>query len=182
MTDKHVKNRLLTNRGIGKKYHNMSLTDYPHSSSKDVLTWLEESASKDLSLGKGLIFFGTTQEGYDLAVLTARALILSGYTKLKCVSFSFAMEHENLQSFWEDRCPLMITYFQPDNSYISPDQYKRLENLLNYHMDNSIPIFLHIPVDNHSQQIEYGNMISPVFLDRLLKANTTLSIGTNGSR
>lgn len=177
MSDKHVKNRLLTNRGIGKKFHNMSLTDYPNDRAKEVLSWLEDDASKDLALGKGLIFFGETQDGYDIAVLTARAMILSGFSKLHCVSFTLALEYETIQTFWEEKCPVMITYFQPENTHVEAERYKRLENLLNYYLDNGIPVFLHIPVDHSKQIIEYGNMISPVFLDRLLKTNTLFSIG-----
>lgn len=176
MSDKTTRTRLLSNRGIGKKYHNMSLTDYPHERAAEVIKWIETDSKNSMILGNGLLFFGETQEGYDISVLAARALILIGTNKLHCVSFNLATEQEFINHLWEEKPPIVITNFLPDNNFVDPDRYKRLENVLNYYLDNCIPFFLHIPVDVNSQSIEYGNLISPVFLDRLLKNYKTFPV------
>lgn len=171
------KSRLLQNRGIGKRYLSMSLTDYPHAKAKDLIDWLEDEASQQIALGNGVIFFGETQEGYDISVLTSRAFILTGMEKLRCFSFHDTLDHETINMLWQEKYPVMITNFYPDHTYVDPERYKRLENLLNYYLDNSIPFFLHIPVEFSKQAAEYGNLMSPVFLDRILKNNKTFAIG-----
>lgn len=168
--------RTLQYRGIGKKYHKMTLTDYPHDQAKDIISYIEDDLNKDLSLGNGIVFFGETQEGYDLALLFARAAILSGFKKLKCFSFHDTLDYEVLNAFWQDKTPVLITNFYPDNSYVDAERYKRLENLLTYYLDNGIPFFLHLPVDRHKTVVEYGNLISPVFMDRLMKNMKTFVI------
>lgn len=169
------KKRVLTNRGIGKKYHDMSLTDYPHDHAKDIKAWLETDAVQHLTDGNGVIFFSTKQEGYDLAVLTARGLILSGYTKLKTIDFNFCMEDEVLHEISNEKPPLLILNFWPDGVYVNAEKYKRLETILNYYIDNCIPILLHIPADQDGPETEYGSLMSPVFLDRL-KTNKKFNI------
>lgn len=148
----------------------MSLTSYDHPKAKELVEWVSNESKKELALGHGLMFFSETQEGYDLAVLTARAFILSDMTKLHCVSFFSALEYEAINMFWTEKPPLLITNFKPDHS-VDPERYRRLENLLNYYLDNNIPFFLHMPVDVNVNPVEYGNQISPVFLDRLNKNN-----------
>lgn len=170
------KSRLLQNRGIGKRYHTMTLTDYPHAKAQDLIKWFEEDASKELALGKGVMFFGETQEGYDISMLFARACLLSGQEKLRCFSFHEALDHDAVNLLWQEKYPILITNFYPDHSYVDPERYKRLENLLNYYVDNGIPFYLHIPVDYDKQVAEYGNLISPVFMDRLIKNSKTFVI------
>jgi hypothetical protein len=160
---------VLQNRGIGTKYHKMSLTDYPDPSASTIKAWLENESEDHLKAGKGVIFFSVKQEGYDLAVLTARALILSGYTKLKAIDFNFCMEDEVLAEIGQEKPPLLILNFFPDSSFIQTDKYKRFETILNYYLDNCIPILLHIPAEQDGPSEEYGTLISQVFLDRLLK-------------
>lgn len=154
----------------------MSLTNYPHVKASELIKWIEEDATEEFARGNGILFFGETQEGYDVAVLSARAFILSGMTKLHCVSFNLATDPEFIQTVWEEKFPLLITNFNPDGMYVDAEKYKRLENVLNYYLDNCIPFFLHIPVDVNNQSVSYGNLISPVFLDRLTKNYKTFSV------
>ena len=167
---------VLQNRGVGKKYHDMSLTDYPHTQAEVIKTWLEKEANKHLQEGKGVILFSVKHEGYDLAMLTARALILSGYTKLKTIDFNFCMEDEVLAEIGAEKPPLLITNFFPDASFVNPEKYKRLETIINYYIDNCIPVILHIPAEHNGPKQEYGPLISPVLLDRLEKDSKIFAI------
>lgn len=173
---KHERQRLLNNRGIGKKYHNMSLTDYPDPTANEIKNWIESEATDHLAKGNGVVFFSTKLEGYDLSVLTARALILSGYTKLRVIDFNFCLEEEVLAEIGEDKPPLLIMNFFPDPDFVGPVQYKRLESYLNYYIDNSIPLLLHIPADKEAQRSQYGALMSPVFFDRVQKNSKIFSI------
>lgn len=154
----------------------MSLTDYPHATATEVKDWLANESEAHLKSGKGVMFFSTNNEGYDISVLTARALILSGYTKLKTIDFNFCMEDEVLAEISSEKPPLLILNFFPDSSFVNADLYKKLETILNYYLDNCIPILLHIPAEKTGPSEEYGPLISPVFLDRLKKNSKTFSI------
>jgi hypothetical protein len=173
---KHEKQRLLLNRGIGKKYHYMSLTEYPDPIAVEIMDWLSADATTHLKDGKGVTFFSKKQEGYDSAVLTARALILSGYNKLRQIDFNFCVEDEFLGEISQEKPPLLIVNFYPDASFVSPEKYKRLETILNHYLDNCIPLLLHIPADVEGPENEYGPLISPVFLDRIKKNSKTFSV------
>lgn len=175
MSIKNIK-AVLTNRGIGKKYHEMSLTNYPDPNASTVKAWLEDESEVHLKAGKGVIFFSTKEEGYDLALLSARALILSGHTRLKAIDFNFCMDAEIISELYTEKPPLLITNFYPDASFVATDLYKKFEAVLNYYLDNCIPILLHIPAELTGPSEEYGPLISPVFLDRLKKNSKTFSI------
>lgn len=141
----------------------MSLTDYPNPTSDKIKTWLADDADNDLKLGKGVMFYSTKQDGYDLSVLTARALILSGHTKFKTIDFNFCMEDDVLNELYYEKPPLLVLNFYPDSAFVEMDKYKKFETILNYYLDNCIPILLHVPSDKS------GPLISPVFLDRITK-------------
>jgi hypothetical protein len=74
----------------------------PMTKLKNIKAWLEKDANSHLKSGHGVLFFSTKQEGYDLAILTARALILSGYTKLKTIDFNFCLEDQVLTEISEE--------------------------------------------------------------------------------
>lgn len=169
--------RILTHRNIGKRYHNLSLTSHEHEVAKDIREYIEDgTVSQQIALGNGAVFFGETQDGYDLTLLFARALILSGFQKLHCYDFYDLLDYEELGVLWQEKHPVVIMNFNPDSASVAPDAYRRLENLLNYYLDNSIPFYLHIPVSKDKPTIEYGNLFSPVFLDRVLKNMTQFSV------
>jgi hypothetical protein len=167
--------RLLVNRGIGKKYHDMNLQQYPNPTAEKLRDWLSHEGPEALKLGKGINFFGETQDGYDLTLLLARALVLLGDHKLRCLPFYTALEYDTIQDLWEDKPPLIITNFFPDKNQCNPAEYKRLENLLNYYIDNRISLSLHFPIADADKLTKYieSHSLNPVFLDRLLKINTT---------
>ena len=172
----NVRIKLLANRGVGKRYHNMSLTSYPNPQAKEVLKWIETDATNYLAAGRGANFFSEVQDGYDIAMMTSRALLLSGYEKLHCFQFQRAMEDDVISLIYEKHPPLTILNFHPDDVGISADGYRRLENCLTYYMDNCIPFFLHFPVMGDGRNLDYGNLMSPVFFDRVTKINHKFEI------
>jgi hypothetical protein len=168
--------KLLTNRGIGKKYHGMSLTEYPNQAAQEVKTWFEEESSLHLAQGRGVNIFSEKQDGYDIAILLSRALLLNQYEKLQCVHFQNAMDDDTISLIYEKHPPLCILNFHPDDVGVQADSYRRLENCLNYYLDNCIPIFLHFPVVGDGKSRDYGNLMSAVFFDRVSKTNKHFTI------
>ena len=168
-----AKKTKLLHQGIGKKYHDKSLTSYDHPVAQEVVTWLENDSPRHFNEGSGILFTGNTAEGYDIAILTSRALILSEM-KLYREDFIDLLDYETIQQLWDTKSPLTITNFSPDSRWVNPEAYKRLENLLNYYLDNGIIFNVHLPVDEENP--DYGDLMSPVFLDRLKKNNKKFQI------
>lgn len=158
------KNRLLTLRGVGKKFHTMSLTQYQHSAAKEVLEWIETSANMDLKLGRALTLVGKSDDAYNIAMLTARALILSGFDKLKCSTLFDAVDDEFISIIYEKHPPLMITNFVAAD--VDFGEYKRLENCLTYYLDNLMPVFI------HTTNEEWND----AFADRVNKTNKVIVV------
>jgi hypothetical protein len=146
----------------------MSLTNYEHPKAKELKEYLETTGLGDFRLGKGIIVTGPTQEGYDIAILAARALIMQGFDKLHCWSFSYALE--NLDQLYLDKPPLLITNFHAATGIVDITQFKRLENILSHYLDNGTSVSIHSPYE------DLGDLVNPVLLDRLQKRNKKFSL------
>jgi hypothetical protein len=169
-----VKTKLLRNRGIGTFFHNQSLTTNENPKAKDVLEWITEKANNHLSLGRSLSVYSTKGDGYTIAILAARALILSGYDKLECRSLTDAVEPEFISHIYDKHPPLMLLNFDPNS--VDEEAYRKLENCLVYYLDNMIPVFLHIPFDNADDFKNKNEYVSSVFFDRVNYANYSVTV------
>jgi hypothetical protein len=169
MSDKLIRSKLSA-RGIGKYYHELNLTEYPDLSSNKVIKWLE-TADAELEKGRGIVFYGDDSVAYDLTILAARALVLKG-SRFACQDFYMLLEQERREYMWQEKPPLAITNFTPNSQYVDAETYKRLETLLNYYLDHKIPLFVHLPVPKGEP---VGDIVSSVFLHRLLKSSTVIS-------
>lgn len=163
--------RLLTSKGIGTKYVPMSLTNYGHPIAQNIVEWLDtEEAVNHFAVGKGMNFFSDNEAGYDVAMLAARALILSKLPKLQAISFVDMLDETIQSSFWEKKSPIFIHNFYPQENFIPTIEYRKLESLVNFYLDNSIAIIIHSPT------VTLGDCVNPVLLDRLSKINKNFSI------
>jgi hypothetical protein len=161
--------KILLSKGIGKLYHNKALADY---NADDVIEFVKDK--NHFAVGKGANFFGVTANSYDVAILAARAVILTDVVpKLHVLHFSYACDNELINQLWQETPPILITMFNPDSRFVSGEKYLRLENILSYYLDHAIPIFLHFPVANVEAT---GNLINPVFLDRAIKINKNFEL------
>lgn len=163
MLSNHPKAKLLSSHGVGKRYHNQSLTEYPNPNAAKLIEWI---TSHDAAKGEGICVIGSDAASYELTVLTARALILSGHEKLFCMPMYEAMEPAHLQMLWENKPPLILTNFYVTNS----EQYRTLENLLNYYLDHVIPLSVHFTMQEPEKMSE--NKVNPVLINRLMRTNT----------
>lgn len=162
------KQKLLESRGIGKLFHDKALADYE---ANEVIEWVQDK--NHFAVGKGGNFFSTKADGYDIAILATRALVLTKVIpNLSVLHFSHACNNDTINEMWEVKCPVLITMFNPDPKYISGEKYLRLENILSYYLDHGIPFLLHFP----HQLEDIGSLISPVFLDRIIKINKNFNL------
>jgi hypothetical protein len=67
----------LENAGIGRSYHNRTLGEFPKHTA--LMEWVRSGNAKtDVRAGKARTFIGEGAVAYDMAMLTARGLHLSG--------------------------------------------------------------------------------------------------------
>lgn len=118
----------------------MSLTDYDHVASDDLLKFVETYK------GQSAVIYGSSKESYDLTVLTARALILSGSTALEVVDFIDVCNEQTIENL--PNKPLCILNYQPDERFVDSKTYKKLERKLFALLDAGYPIITHLPYIN----------------------------------
>jgi hypothetical protein len=158
---------LLSSRGIGKRYHGSSLTEYPHNTAKVLLEWFDELGEAHYKAGKGLLIYGANAEAYDISVLQARMLILVNKSKMLCMDFYHLLESDILDQMWVDKPPLTITNYAPTSHTLNSEGYSRFELLAHRYIDNNIPITFHLPFAK-DDELSY---FRPVLFDRLNKTN-----------
>lgn len=108
--------------------------------SKEVIDWIATEGYKN---GEGAVFIGADAETYDIAILAARGLILSGLPKLEVHNFHVLMNSEELDALNKD-APILITNFEPYKNVCDPLEYKQLEAHLHSLLDRSIPVLIHL--------------------------------------
>lgn len=157
-------------RGIGKRYHDKALAE-GSDKAKQMLNDLKDN-ELHFQMGNGANFYATDSDGYDIVILSARALILGNtLPKLTVIPYNTALDAEVVQTLWDEPRAILLTNFYPDSPSTPAEKYSRLESLLDHYLDASIPIILHFP-----NLEKYGNLVSPVFLDRVRKINKSFRI------
>jgi hypothetical protein len=69
----------LENAGIGRAYHSRSLGEATGGAISGLPTWIKSGeAATEVRAGKGVTFIGDGAAAYDLAILTARGLHVTG--------------------------------------------------------------------------------------------------------
>lgn len=155
--------KLLSARGIGKRYHKMSLADFSHEKAKEVVAWIDKGEYKN---GQGILIQGMASVQYDLAILAARGLILSDLPKLEVRHFQDLCDVNEFN--YETKVPLLITNFEAYEHACHSLEYKKLEAYLNSLLDDDIPILIHAPLS-----LEHNYYMSVTFINRITEKNIT---------
>ncbi len=176
-----IKTRLLSNRGIGRKYHYMSLNRYENS--EEFVELVKEYSKEDRVRGNGISIVGDSATAYDIAVLVARALLLlESLPDLRVVQFSELVDLNTgvLAELSQTGFPtLLILDYHPDSAHTSPSDYRRVESILKRHYVNeSKPLLLHFPVPHidNKNAFNYGDLASKNFIEHITNKNYTVVI------
>jgi hypothetical protein len=140
----------LENAGIGRAYHSRSLTEYPKTGVGD---WIKSGQGKtDVRSGKGRNFIGGGSAAYDLAMLTARGLHLSGVASYivplrRLVKWLEAKtEVEAMENARASEALFVVDFYQcydKGDCPLTGWQLQDVEVFLGERIDNNRAIFLH---------------------------------------
>lgn len=171
--------KMLESRNIGKAYHGRSLSSYTPSkissfnNKEKLLEVCNDNAVEYLDSGRGITFIGDNEDCYDLAILSIRALtIIAPQYRIRVIYFREMFEEDF--EVGDDTDSFLILNFYPDSTIVSPVEYKSIEYKLQKMIDNNIPLFLHIPVEHSKDSHLHGDLINPVFYQKITKKNLKL--------
>jgi hypothetical protein len=167
-----VRTRLLSNRGIGKSYHHVSLSDYGTKNSEALLNSLLSYSGEEIAGGIGYSLFGDGIEAYELSMLLARGLILRELP-LYCFDFTdlVTLESGLIENLAELKTPpIFITNYKADSHDCDIKSYRILESFLSKkYIDQGIPLYIHFPYEwSGTEYTKYGDIISKNFFERVV--------------
>lgn len=143
----------LENAGIGRSYHNRTLQEFPKNQA--VADWIKGGeARKDVRAGKGRNFVGEGAASYDMAMLTARGLHLSGVSAFvvplrRLVKWLEVRggDFEALENARSAEALFVVDFYQVYDKGDCPLtgwQLQDVETFLGERLDDTRAVFLHL--------------------------------------